>query len=163
MDGRTKLIIAAAAIGALIAAATYSHYSRQDTLAAGLAFGNSILDIQDDLKAAQNGLALRLNAWEQGGIGDDDLLEYYPGHLERLDSVIARYDRLEPPPGFGAAVSLFKLSAESQRQSDAEFEAWVRGGDPAAKSRSGKLLQDAFEYESEALAAFNDAKRGRAG
>lgn len=156
------MVVAAAAVAAIVVAAAYTHHTREQARVSGLMFGNSLLDAQDDLKAAQSALALRVRSWEAGDMTRAALLEYYGGHLGRMDALVARYAALEPPPGFGAAVRLFELSAASQRDADAAHAEWVRTGDEQSVARSGELLQDAFEYESEALSAYSDAQRGRA-
>lgn len=161
MNDRIKLIIAATVIAVIIGAASYTHIVREETRVTGLMFGNSILDIQDALKVAQDNLALRTHAWESENMTDGALLEYYDEHYVRMDEIIARYDALDVPPGFGPAVTLFKISAESQQKSNDEFALWIKTGDPSNQSRSDELLQDAFEYESEGIAAFNDAKRAK--
>ena len=160
MNDAQKIAIAAAIVGALVVAAAYTHHTREQVRVAGMMFGNSLLDTQDDLKAAQDALALRTRAWGAGNMTDAELLAYYADHLGRMDSIIARYSALDAPPGFGAAVRLFELSAESQRQSDAAHAEWVGSGDEASRLRSDALLQDSFEYEAEALSAFADAQRG---
>lgn len=149
-------------MAAIVIAAAYTHDTRERARVSGMMFGNSLLDAQDNLKAAQASLAAQVRSWEAGNTTDAELLAYYGGHLGRMDAMVARYGSLEPPPGFGAAVRLFELSASSQRDADAAHAEWVRTGDEGSLSRSGVLLQDAFEYESEALSAYADAQRGRA-
>lgn len=163
MNYRTKLILACIGVATIIIVASYSNNVREETRVAGLMFGNSILDIHESLKAAQEDLALRTRAWESGNMDNESILEYYDGHLERMDSILARYDSLSAPPGFDSAVILFRLSADAQRQSDSEFAMWIKNGEKSHELRSHELLQDAFEYESEGLSAFNAAKLGRTG
>lgn len=160
MNDKTKLTIAIIVIAIVIGAASYTHSVREDTRIAGLMFGNSILDIQKSLKASQDSLALHTRSYDSGVLDHNAILEYYEVHLDTMDATIARYDSLVTPPGFGAAVRLFQLSAESQKQSDSEFGLWIMNRDESNKLRSDELLQDAFEYESEGLAAFNAAKLG---
>lgn len=162
MNDRQKAVVAAAAVAAIVVAAAYTHDTRERARVSGMMFGNSLLDAQDDLKAAQAALAAQVRSWEAGDATGPELLAYYGGHLERMDAMVARYGALEPPPGFGAAVRLFELSAASQRDADAAHAEWVRTGDEQSRVLSGALLQDAFEYESEALSAYADAQRGRA-
>jgi len=163
LNDRQKVAVAAATVAAIVMAAAYTHDARERMRVSGMMFGNSLLDAQDNLKAAQSELAARVSSWEAGAATDAELLEYYEGHLARMDSMVARYGALEPPPGFGPAVRLFELSAGSQRDADEAHAEWVRTGDEQSRARSGALLQDAFEYESEALSAYADAQRGRAG
>lgn len=161
MNDKTKLTIAAVVIAVIIGVASYTHTVREDARVAGLIFGNTILDIHESLKAAQDDLAFNTREWKSGSTDDEAILEYFDEHNTRMDNVIARYDTLAAPPGFDATVTLMRLSAQSQQQSDAEFAMWIRNGDESHKLRSDQLLQDAFEYESEGLAAFNAAKLGR--
>lgn len=155
-------MVAAAAVAAVVVAAAYTHHEREQARVSGMMFGNLLLDAQDDLRAAQFSLASHVRSWEAGETTREDLLGHYAGHLDRMDAIVGRYAALEPPPGFGAAVRLFELSAASQREADAAHAEWVRTGDAQSRARSGELLQDAFEYESEALSAYADAQRGRA-
>ena len=161
MNDTQKIIIAAGVIAVIVVAAAYTHHTREQVRVAGLMFGNSLLNTQDDLKAAQDALALRTRAWSAGNMTDAAMLEYYDMHLDRMDGIVARYSSLDAPQGFDAAVRLFELSAVSQRDSDVAHAEWVRLRDESSRSRSDALLQDAFEYESEALSAFADAQRGR--
>ena len=160
MNDKTKLVIAVIIIAIIIGAASYNHTLQQERKAAGHLFGELVIDIQETLVIMQNSLVLQTHSWESGDISNTGILAYYDEHVMRMDTVIARYDSLVVPLGFDGAVALLKLSAQSQRDSDAEFALWLRSGNIENKLRSDELLQDSFEYESEGLAAFAAAKLG---
>ena len=77
--------------------------------------------------------------------------------MEELES---RYDALDPPEVFASSVELFKLSAQSQLESDKEVIRWIQSGDMDAKIRSDSLMEESFVYEMAALAKFNAVKAG---
>ena len=77
-----------------------------------------------------------------------------------MEELISRYDALDPPDVFSSSVELFKLSTQSQLESDKEIIRWIQSGDMDAKIRSDSLMEESFGYEMEALAKFNAAKAG---
>jgi len=56
-------------------------------------------------------------------------------------------------------VDLFKLSAETQLESDHYMIEWVRTGEDTAHIRSDSLLQQSIDYELAALTKYELAKR----
>ena len=65
-----------------------------------------------------------------------------------LKKIISRYDNLTPPELFKSSVELFKISSETQLESDVEFIKWITTGDESAKIRSDTQIQEAYEYEN---------------
>ncbi|MEK6866240.1 MAG: hypothetical protein AABX46_02220, partial [Thermoproteota archaeon] len=65
-----------------------------------------------------------------------------------------------PPKQFAPSVELFKLSTQTQLDSDKEFIEWIKTGNDSHKIRSDSLIQESFEYEMTALGEFNAAKIG---
>ena len=76
-----------------------------------------------------------------------------------MNNIISKYADLQIPDTFSGAVKLFKLSTESQLESDIHLINWIVTGDESEKIRSDELLQQAFEYELAGLTSFNDAKK----
>lgn len=148
-------MIVLAAAAALAAAASWGAYSAEQTRQAGLEFGNELSRIQDDLKSLQSGFADLAAGWD--GDGSDRLAGE---HLRAMESLVERYSDLRPPEGFGPSVELFRMSAQSQLESDREYVAWLRGGGEASRARSDALLQESFELETAALGKFERAKKG---
>jgi len=62
---------------------------------------------------------------------------------------------LQIPQPFVSAVELFKLSAETQLESDKYMIEWVSTSDDTTLIRSDQLLHQSFEYEQAALLEFN--------
>ena len=60
---------------------------------------------------------------------------------------------------FSGSVKLFKLSTETQLESDQYLLRWIENDDESEKIRADELLQASFEYEMAALASFEKAKR----
>lgn len=153
-----KVAVAALlAASAVVAAAAWQAHSADQARRAGLEFGNELARIQDDLRSLQSGFSDLSESWDGGGAESGRLAQE---HLEAMESLAARYSDLRPPPGFGPSVELFRMSAQSQLESDREYVRWLRGGNPADLARSDALLQDAFELETAALGKFDRAKKG---
>ena len=154
---RRALIVAAVA-AALAAAALWQAYSAEQTRQAGAEFGTDLSRIQDDLRSMQDGFSDLSSGWdrmdgrEAGRLADE--------HLSAMASLVERYSELDPPPGFGPSVELFRMSAQSQLESDREYVLWLEGGGEGHRLRSDALLQDAFELETAALGKFERAKKG---
>jgi hypothetical protein len=89
-----------------------------------------------------------------------ELLEYSETHLDEMQTKILKYDELTPPTQFVSSVELFKLSTQSQLDSDKEFIEWIKTEDESHSIRSDSLLQESFEYEMLALGEFNAVKAG---
>lgn len=155
------MLILAGAV-AIAAAVGWYQYEAEQTRQRGFAFGNDLQQIQDDVKSLQNGFYASIEAWEEGSIGRERLLEELGGHVAEFEDILARYDSLEPPEGFAGAVNLFRLSSQSQMESDRNYIEWLASGDQASKTRSDLQLEESFDLEMAALAEFNLAKDGPA-
>lgn len=158
--GKIQNAAMAGAAAAIIAGVVVYGYSVEQGRQSGFVFGNELLQIQEDLADMQVEFGTMTSRWEDGGVDAGQFSEFAAGHIKRMEGIAPRYDALEPPEAFEASVSVFKLSLESQIESDREFAAWVRTGDEAHRIRSDALIQEAFEYETAALGKFNRAKTG---
>jgi len=76
-----------------------------------------------------------------------------------MASIILRYDNLQTPQPFVPAVELFKLSAETQLESDKNMIEWVNTGEEFYMIRSDQMLYQSFDYEQAALLEFNSVQR----
>jgi len=135
-------------------------YSSEQTRIKGFTFGNNLQMIQEDLKKIQTDFQSEVTILEEGDISKDEFLEYSNTHISKMQELISRYDTLEPPETFSSSVELFKLSTESQLESDKEIIRWIQSGNADAKIRSDSLMEESFGYEMAALAKFNAAKAG---
>ena len=158
---RTGILILAGAV-AIAAAIGWYQYDAEQTRQRGFTFGNDLQQIQDDVKSLQNGFYASIEAWEEGSVDKETLLKELGGHLAEFEGILDRYDSLEPPEGFAGAVSLFRLSSQSQMESDRNYIEWLTSGDQAAKTRSDLQLEESFDLEMAALAECNMARDGPA-
>ena len=149
-------IIAIVVIGFVIA----YYYSAEQTRIRGFTFGNNLQRIQDDLKKIQTDFQSEITVLENGDISKDEFLEYSDAHISKMEELVSRYDALDPPEVFSSSVELFKLSTQSQLESDKEIIRWIQSGDMDAKIRSDSLMEESFGYEMAALAKFNAIKAG---
>ena len=96
--------------------------------------------------------------FKQGNIDKEIFLEFAEKHDREMEKIILRYDNLQIPQSFVSSVELFKLSSETQLESDKHMIEWVMTGDETARIRSDSLLQQSFEYEMAALSKFKLAQ-----
>jgi hypothetical protein len=136
------------------------YYSAEQTRIKGFTFGNNLQRIQEDLKKIQIDFQSEITVWEDGDISKDEFLEYSDAHISKMEELVSRYDALEPPEVFSSSAELFKLSTQSQLESDKEIIHWIQSGDMDAKIRSDSLMEESFGYEMAALAKFNAVKTG---
>jgi len=149
-------IIAIVVIGLVIA----YYYSAEQTRIKGFTFGNNLQRIQEDLKKTQIDFQSEITVLEDGDISKDEFLGYSDAHISKMEQLVSRYDILDPPEVFSSSVELFKLSTQSQLESDKEIIRWIQSGDMDAKIRSDSLMEESFGYEMAALAKFNAVKAG---
>ena len=135
-------------------------YSVDQTKQKGLQFGNELQQIQEEVKQLQTEFNSKVIQWKEGDLSQQELSEYSKTHVEKLQNVILKYDGLIPPKQFAPSVELFKLSTQTQLDSDKEFIEWIKTNDTSHKIRSDSLIQESFEYEMTALGEFNAAKAG---
>lgn len=156
---KQNIIIASIAIIIIGAIAGYN-YSVDQTKQKGLRFGNELQQIQEEVKQLQTEFNSKIIQWKEGDLSQQELSEYSKTHVEKLQNVILKYDDLIPPKQFAPSVELFKLSTQTQLDSDKEFIEWIKTNDDSHKIRSDSLIQESFEYEMTALGEFNAAKVG---
>ena len=156
---KQNIIIASVAIIIIGAIAGYN-YSVDQTKQKGLRFGNELQQIQEEVKQLQTEFNSKVIQWKEGDLSQQELSEYSKTHVEKLQNVISKYDDLIPPKQFAPSVELFKLSTQTQLDSDKEFIEWIKTNDTSHKIRSDSLIQESFEYEMTALGEFNAAKAG---
>jgi hypothetical protein len=96
--------------------------------------------------------------FKEGSVDKKDFLKFGQKHQIEMDRIILQYDNLQIPKSFVSAVKMFKLSAETQLESDIQMVEWVRTGNEDAYIRSDSLLQQSFQYEIAALGEFKLAQ-----
>ena len=144
----------------LIGITIYYFYSADQGQMRGLQFGNELQAIQEELKAEQAEYYSKVSMWEENSISKEEISQISDLHLVKMNNIISKYADLQIPDTFSGAVKLFKLSTESQLESDIHLINWIVTGDESEKIRSDELLQQAFEYELAGLTSFNEAKKG---
>ena len=150
------IVIIILIIGSIIA----YNYSVDQNKQKGLEFGNELKQIQEDVTKLQIQFYSEKTKWDEEDISKEELLEFYKVHLDKFKEIISRYDKLSPPELFQSSVDLFKISSETQLESDSQFIEWIKTGDELAKIRSDTQIQEAYEYENLGLVEFQLAKKG---
>jgi len=152
-------VYAAIAVGVIIVALSmFFVYSNDQAKERGKAFGKALEFIQDDLRKLTHTFDSKVSMFKQGDIAKEIFLEFAEKHEREMEKIILRYGNLQIPQSFVSSVELFKLSAETQLESDNYMIEWVMTGDETAHIRSDSLLQQSFEYEMAALSKFKLAQ-----
>ena len=97
--------------------------------------------------------------WKEDSISKEQMLMDGEVHIAKMKNIIAKYSDLQFMDVFSGSVKLFKLSTETQLESDQHLLRWIENDDESEKIRADELLQASFEYEMAALASFEKAKR----
>ena len=161
MKKRKKQNIIFGVIGILIIISVIGvFYSAEQTRNKGFSFGNYLQGIQEELKKLQTDFQIEIKILEEGDSTTSEFLEFSEKHILNMEELVLKYDTLKPPEAFTSSVELFRLSTQSQLESDKEMIQWIETEDEGAKIRSDSLLQEAFEYELAALEKYNAAKAG---
>ena len=153
---RKYAIIVAAVL--IIGLTVFYSYSADQARLRGYEFGNNLQMIQEDLKKIQTEFESKVTMWKENDLSTDEFFVYSQTHFQQIDELILRYDKLSTPDAFASSVKLFKLSTQTQLESDKQLVEWIKTGDDSAKTRSDSLLQESFEYEMAALYSYNLAK-----
>jgi len=156
---KNSAIYAAIVIGILIISSTiFFVYSNDQAKIRGQMFGNELKQIQDNVKKNTHLYDSNISLFKEGNLDREKFLEYAEKHKDEMGKIILLYDSLQIPNGFQTAVELFKLSSETQLESDIQMMEWVKTGNDAAHIRSDVLLQESFDYEMAALSEYKLAQ-----
>ena len=101
-------------------------YSAEQTRNKGFSFGNNLQSIQESLKKLQTDFQSEMRIFEEGDSTLNEFLEFSEIHVLKMEELVLRYDALEPPEAFVSSVELFRLSTESQLESDKEIIQWIK-------------------------------------
>ena len=148
-------IVAGAIIVAIVVALSYNF-----DLAGlkGQKFGNDLALIQSDLKNETQNFDYQLSLYENNQLSRSEMLNITNNHIEKMQNFLIRYDSLSPPEPFVPSLQLFRLSTQTQLESDKLLRDWIQTGDNSTRAKSDDLLQQSFQYEMNALQSFNNAK-----
>lgn len=156
---KNSAIYAAIVIGILIISSTmFFVYSNDQAKIRGQMFGNELKQIQDNVKKNTHLYDSKISLFKEGNLDREKFLEYAEKHRDEMNKIILLYGSLQIPNGFQTAVELFKLSSETQLESDIQIMEWVKTGNDAAHIRSDVLLQESFDYEMAALSEYKLAQ-----
>ena len=151
---------AAIAVGVIIIGMSiFFVYSSDQAKERGKAFGKALEFVQDDLRKLTHSFDSKVSMFKQGDFSKDEFLKFGDSHIVTMASIILRYDNLQTPQPFVPAVELFKLSAETQLESDKNMIEWVSTGEEFYMIRSDQMLYQSFDYEQAALLEFNSVQR----
>ena len=142
----------------LIGITIFYFYSAEQGKIRGYNFGNDLQIIQEELKNEQLNFYSNVRMWEENSITKNEILKLSEMHIKNMNGIISKYDTLQIPDTFSGAVKIFKLSTESQLESDVHLINWIEFGDESEKIRSNEILQQSFEYELAGLTSYNNAK-----
>jgi hypothetical protein len=148
-------IVAGVAIVAVVIAFSYNFDQAKLT---GQKFGDDLALLQSDLKNETLSFDSQLSSYEKGDLSKAQMLNITDNHIEKMQDFLIRYDSLRPPEPFVSSLKLFRLSTETQLESDQALRDWVQTGDNSTRAKSDELLQQSFQYEMNALQSFNNAK-----
>ncbi len=157
---KKKLQIAIIAGAAIIAAVVAINYNLDLANLNGQRFGDNLALIQSGLRNETASFDANLTMYEKGQISKDQMLNITDVHLVKMRDILTKYDDLSPPEPFAASLKLFRLSTETQIESDDLLKQWVETGDNATRAKSDQKLQESFQYEMNALRSYNNAKTG---
>ncbi|OLD31683.1 MAG: hypothetical protein AUI61_04430 [Thaumarchaeota archaeon 13_1_40CM_2_39_13_2] len=150
-----------AAIGTgiiIVGIAIFVNYYLDQAKLSGQTFGDQLAQIQADLKNETQSFDSQLTLYQEGQISKDGMLKISDNHSKIIQNILTKYDDLKPPELFIPSVQLFRLSTQTQLESDKYLREWIQTGDNSTRSKSDELLQQSFQYEMSALQSYNTAK-----
>ena len=157
---KRTLTYAAISVGVIIIGMSiFFVYSSDQAKMRGQAFGKAIEFVQEDIRKQTHMFDSKISMFKQENINKDEVLEFAEKHENEMEKIILRYDNLQTPKLFIPSVKLFKLSAETQLDSERYMIEWIKTGDDAAYIRSDSLWQQSLQYEQAALLEFNLVQR----
>lgn len=149
------------AVGTIVVAVVIAlSYNFDQAKLTGQKFGDDLALIQLDLKNETQDFDSQLSSYEKGELSKAQMLNITDTHIEKMQSFLVRYDSLRPPESFVPSLQLFRLSTQTQLESDNLLKEWIQTGDNSTRVKSDDLLQQSFQYEMSALQSFNNAKKG---
>lgn len=145
---------------AIVAIVILVNYYLDQTTLSGQRFGDQLAQIQSDLKNETQSFDQNLTQYKNNQISKDQMLKITDDHILAVKNILPRYEDLKAPELFKPSLQLFKLSTETQIQSDETLRDWITTGDNATRAKSDQQLQQSFQYEMNALQSYETAKTG---
>jgi len=145
---------------AIVAIVILVNYYLDQTSLSGQRFGDQLAQIQSDLKNETQSFDQYLTQYKNGQISKDQMLKITDDHISAVKNILPRYEDLKAPELFRPSLQLFKLSTQTQIESDETLREWIVTGNNATSAKSDQLLQQSFQYEMNALQSYETAKSG---
>lgn len=158
INPKRRLQIAIAAGIVVVAGVIAFNYNLDQAKITGQKFGDDLALLQSDLKEETTSFDSQLSSYEKGELSKAQILNITDNHIEKMQNFLIRYDSLRPPESFIPSLQLFRLSTQTQLDSDKILREWIQTGDNATREKSDSLLQQSFQYEMNALQSYNNAK-----
>ncbi|HEV2193409.1 MAG TPA: hypothetical protein VGR54_07325 [Nitrosopumilaceae archaeon] len=155
---KRKMQMAIAAGAIIISGVIILNYNLDQATISGQSFGDSLAQIQNDLKNETADYDAKIALYQNENITKQDMLQISDTHIAVLSKMLSKYNKLKPPEPFAPSLELFRLSTQAQLDSDKLLKQWIQTGDNSTKARSDQLLGQSFYYETRALDSFNKAK-----
>lgn len=155
---KTRMRIAVGLGVIVIAIVVLVNYYLDQMQISGQRFGDQLAQIQLDLKNETLNLDSHLTQYKAGQISKDQMLSITDSHLKAMQNILPRYEQLKVPELFVPSLQLFKLSTETQIESDRALQEWIITGNNATYAKSDQLLQQSYQYEMNALQSYENAK-----
>jgi hypothetical protein len=150
---------AAIITGVIIVAGVIAfNYNLDQARLTGQKFGDDLSLIQSDLKNETQGFDTQLSSYKNGQLSKQQMLNITEHHIGKMQNFLIRYDSLRAPDAFAPSLQLFRLSTQTQLESDKLLREWIQTGSNATRAKSDDLLQQSFQYEMNALQSFKNAK-----
>lgn len=143
---------------AIVAIVILVNYYLDQTTLSGQRFGDQLAQIQSDLKNETLSFDQNLTQYKNGQISKDQMLKITDAHILAVKNILPRYEDLKAPELFRPSLQLFKLSTQTQIESDETLREWIVTGNNATSAKSDQLLQQSFQYEMNALQSYQTAK-----
>ena len=143
-----------------IAGVILVNYYLDQTKLSGQRFGDQLAQIQLDLKNETQSFDGHFTQYKNEQISKDQMLKITDDHVKAVQNILPRYDELKAPDLFTPSLQLFRLSTETQIQSDNALREYIVTGNNATMEKSDQLLQQSFQYEMNALQSYEKAKSG---
>lgn len=155
---KTRIRLAISTGVAIIGIVIIVNYYLDQTQLSGQRFGDQLAQIQLDLKNETQSFDAHLTQYKNGEISKNQMLNITDSHITAVQNILPRYEQLRAPELFVPSLQLFKLSTETQIESDQTLREWVVTGDNATYAKSNQLLQQSFQYEMNALQSYETVK-----
>lgn len=111
--------------------------------------------LQNELNIIQSGFDKKIKTFQNNLVSKEKIIQYSNEYNKNLEILSNKYDDLEVPTNLLNSINLFKLSVDTQQQSNNLIIKWIQDNNQSNLRRSDYLLQNAYEYESGARSLYN--------